>query len=434
MAILLRAFSSRSNRYAGKRYNPRKERRAEMMETMRRLRRAAAVWGVWMMAAGIAGAASSPWEQPAGALADRIAAILGPAQAHLTLHNLSSIPAAEIPTIRRLLEDDLGARGVALAGEESANAIRVTLSESSRERVWVAEVAEGKVTQVAMIELDGTGARPPAAAGGLTLRRQAIFHTRDQVLAALEVENGLVVLEPEQVVLFLRTADGWRELKRADIGQKQPLPRDPRGLLTEEGAGSRFHAWLAGEQCEGPLPLASGAVNCHASDDPWPIPALTTTTATVSAFYNAARNYFTGVVTPSVGADLPRFYASSWIPRSAGGVALLIAGIDGKAQIVETGALKPLTGTRDWGSDFAVLNSGCGSGWQIITSGSGEAAGDSLRAFELPAFEAIPAGAPVELNGSVTALWPAPDLRSAVAILETRGGEYEVDRVTALCN
>ena len=57
-----------------------------------------------------------------------------------------------------------------------------------------------------------------------------------------------------------------------------------------------------------------------------------------------------------------------------------------------------------------------------------------LRAFELPAFEAIPAGAPVELNGSVTALWPAPDLRSAVAILETRGGEYEVDRVTALCN
>ena len=31
-----------------------------------------------------------PWEQPAAELADQIAAILGPGQAHLTLANLSS--------------------------------------------------------------------------------------------------------------------------------------------------------------------------------------------------------------------------------------------------------------------------------------------------------------------------------------------------------
>ena len=34
-----------------------------------------------------------------------------------------------------------------------------------------------------------------------------------------------------------------------------------------------------------------------------------------SAFYNSARNYFTGVVTPSVGVDLPPFYAAALIPR-----------------------------------------------------------------------------------------------------------------------
>jgi len=405
-----------------------------MMETMRRFRRAAAVLIVWMAVAGIAQAASGPWEQPAAALAEKIAAILGPGQARLTLRNLSSIPAAEIPVIRRLLEDDLHARGLTLAGEQSANAIRVTLSESARARLWVAEIAEGNVTQIAMVELEGAGEHPVAAAGGLTLRRQALFRTPDQVLAALEVENGLVVVEPEEVVLYLRTPNGWRELTRTSIGQKQPLPRDPRALVTKEAGGSRFRAWLAGEQCEGSLPLGNGEVACHASDDPWPIPSFESNLATVGAFYNPARNFFTGVVAPSVGAELPRFYTSSWIPRSAGGAALLIAAIDGKTEIVETGTLKPLSGTRDWGSDLALLNSGCGSGWQIVTSGSGEAAGDSLRAFELPALEAVPASAPVQLNGTVTALSPAPDLRSAVAILAARNGEYEVDRVTALCN
>ena len=405
-----------------------------MMETMRWFRRAAAVFFVWMAVVAIARAASSPWEQPAQALAEKIAAILGPGQARLALRNLSSIPAAELPAIRRLLEEDLRARGLTVAGEESANAIRVTLSESARARLWVAEVVEGNVNQVVMVELEGAGERPAAAPGGLTLRRQAIFHTRDQVLAALEMQNGLVVLEPEQVVLYLRAPDGWRELKRANIGQKQPLPRDPRGLVTEDAGGSRFRAWLAGEQCEGPLPLGNGEVDCRASDDPWPIPSFQSSTATVSAFYNPARNFFTGVITPSVGADLPRFYASAWVPRGAGGAGLLIAGIDGKAQIVDTGSLKPLSGARDWGSDLAVLNSGCGSGWQIVTSSSGEAAGDSLRAFEVPALEAVPASAPVQLNGTVIGLAPQPDMRSDIAILSTRNGDYEVDRVTAFCN
>jgi hypothetical protein len=35
--------------------------------------------------------APSQWDQPAAALADKIASILGPGQAHLTLRNLSTI-------------------------------------------------------------------------------------------------------------------------------------------------------------------------------------------------------------------------------------------------------------------------------------------------------------------------------------------------------
>jgi hypothetical protein len=182
-------------------------------------------------------------------------------------------------------------------------------------------------------------------------------------------------------------------------------------------------------------PADGWAIRCHASDEPWPIlnnndPA---NPVTIKAFFNSARNYFTGVITPSLGVDLPAFYSAAMLPRP-NGPALLIGGIDGKVQIVDSGVLRQVSGARDWGSDFAVLKSGCGSGAQVIASGSGEAAADSLRAYELPAQEAIPASAPLAMNGTVTLLWAAPDGKSLLAAVRQASGDYEVDRVTALCN
>jgi hypothetical protein len=113
---------------------------------------------------------------------------------------------------------------------------------------------------------------------------------------------------------------------------------------------------------------------------------------------------------------------------------LLINGIDGKVQLAENGALKFVSGTRDWGSDFAILHSPCGTGVQIVTSSSGEAQSDSLRAYELPALEAIPASAPLAMDGAVTALATAQDLNGVFAVVRTANNRYEVDRVTALCN
>ena len=158
------------------------------------------------------------------------------------------------------------------------------------------------------------------------------------------------------------------------------------------------------------------------------------TPAPLKAFYNAARNYFTGVVNPGLGVDLPSFYSAALVPRPVGGAALLVNGIDGKVQLTENNALKPVTGTRDWGSDFAALQSGCGAGAQIIASSSGEAANDSLRAYEFPANEAIPASAPLAMMGAVMQIWTAPDGKSVVAVVRNTANEYEVDRVTALCN
>jgi hypothetical protein len=421
-------------------------------------------WLVAVIASAVMGlmanatAAPSQWEQPTASLAEEIAAILGPGQAHLTLRNNSTIPSDEIPVIRRLLVRELKSRGVTTSEAETANLLRVTLSENLRERLWVAEIVEGNETRVAMVRLDRSINNAKPVNEQIQLRKQTVISapeisTGEPILYVSEKDTALLVLHPEGVSVFSRSPDRWQPQSHFSISVQHALTRDPRGLLIPSANG--LTALIPGLECTmesapaeitAPATGSSWTHHCHASDDPWPIASgliaqadAANGAAPLKAFYNAARNYFTGVVTPSLGVDLPPFYSASVIRRPASNAALLVNGIDGKVQLVENGALKPVSGTRDWGSDFAALNSGCGAGTQIIASGSGEALSDSLRAYELPAQEAIPASTPLAMEGTVTALWSAPDGKSVYAVVRKTAGpgsadSYEVDRVTASCN
>jgi hypothetical protein len=296
-------------------------------------------------------------------------------------------------------------------------------------------------------------ARQAQVGQGLTLQKQTVLTTSDTVMATLETANGLVAVEPEEIVIYSHIAENWRVQTRVGIGQKKPLARDPRGVILPVPGGEGFEASVAGMVCSGiylpAQPAGDWKVHCRESDDPWQLslPPITQTAAAtpignidaspVKAFYNAARNYFTGVVTPSLGVDLPPFYSAAVIPRPASSGfqgALLINGIDGKVQLIEGGVLKQISGTRDWGSDFAVIRTDCGAGTQIVASGSGQAASDSLRAYELPGQETVPVSAPLTMDGTVTALWTAPNEKSIFAVVRSAADKYEVDRVTASCN
>jgi hypothetical protein len=409
-----------------------------------------------------AGPAAVEWNQPASALAERIAAVLGPAQATLIVRNNSSINSSDIPAIRALIEKDLKDHGVIITSGESANAIRITLSENDRQRLWVAEIVQGNETRVVMVPADAGTRQTRAAADYMTLRRERLpidFHSGgvtsdDSVLAVLDAGSALIAVRPEALEVFSFKEGGWQHQKYYTLAEHRQLSRDPRALLLPTPEGSGFIAYTGQNECSGTYdpavttpshPADGWTIRCHASDEPWPITQPTSSPASptptenipltpVRAFYNAARNYFTGVVAPSVGVDLPPFYSFAEVPRAAGTVAWLMNGIDGKVQLLENGAMKPVNGARDWGSDFAIFKSGCGSGAQVVASGSGAAFSDSLRAYELPAQEAIPASAPLAMGGTVTALWPATDGKGLLTVIRQTSGNYEVDRVTALCN
>ena len=407
---------------------------------------------IWLVAASLLVSTSGfaqapgPWSQPASALAAQIAGILGPGQANLSIRNLSGISPAEIPAIRALLEQDLKAVGIQASGAESANSIRVTLSENLRERLWVAEVVQGNETRVAMVQIDpGTSSAAAEARTGLVLRKQILLETKQPVLAAVEFNGWAVAAFPEALILYGTGGGIWKEARRVELASKWPLGRDPRGQLSIAPAqyATGFEGHLGRLVCQGAFgindPDGHWVASCGTSDDPWPIAQIPGSDGaaqganTIKAFYNSSRNYFTGVVTPSVGVDLPPFYSAAALPRPAG-AALLIGGIDGRVQLVDAGALKPVSGTRDWGSDFSALRSGCGEGYQVIASGSGEAISDSLRAYEFPNREAAPVSQPLAMNGSVIALWTALDGKSIYASIRKQQDAYEVDRVTALCN
>ncbi|MGA8110272.1 MAG: hypothetical protein WB974_12595, partial [Acidobacteriaceae bacterium] len=369
-------------------------------------------------------------------------ALAGPGPARFVLRNDSSIAATDLPVIRRLLERNLRSLGVLPGGSDSATLIRVTLSENLQGGLWVAEVVEGSETRVAMLPVVLETPTVSATGPAITLRRTLLLTETEpvldaQIFTAAGIQH-LVALEPDRMVALLRNAaplvaagqnaNAWLPDQIFPIAPTRSFPRDLRGRLVA-APDHLFDAWLPGVACSGSMAVSHLAVTCQDSDDPWPV------TPSQHAFYNAMRDYFTGVLAPGYGMDLPAFYTASDIPRASGSTTLL-NGIDGRVLLVDNNVLRPVNGANDWGSDFAVLRSGCGSGAQVLVSGSGAAAaGDSLRAWEIVGREAVPVSAPLSIDGTVIAIQGTPDGAAATVIVRREAPtRYEVWNASALCN
>lgn len=414
------------------RYNP-----PQLMNFISRLLVAAAAVAIVLPAARAA-----TWEQPAAALAGQIASLAGPGTVQLIVDNRSSLSGNEVVQIRRLLERDLRGLGVLPGGSNSATLVRVTLSQNLHGGLWVAQVEEGTEIRVTMLPVQLDSAAPPSRGGpGVTLQRTVLITEQDPVLDAQIFAAGgeqrLVVLEPSRVLVYARSTSslaagaadsGWVETHSLAIAYDRPAPRDLRGRVAA-GQDDLFDAWLPGMLCRGTNDGPAIALSCANSDDPWPV------TTSQGAFYDSARNYFTGVLAPGFGMELPPFYEAAEIPRP-GGPAVLLENVDGNAIQVENQQIESVDGTGDWGSDLAAVRSACGPGDVVVVSGSGAAAAaDSLRAYSISGREALPVSEPLPVPGTVMAIWPTASGDRAMAMVRRQNsGEYEVWSVAASCD
>jgi hypothetical protein len=383
-------------------------------------------------------------------LAHKIAAASGPGAIALAVTNRSSLDDKSAREVRSALEAQLDTEGVhTTKAEQASGTVDVVLSQSLREYVWTAEIVMGAdEKKVALVSLP----RPPtgtpfAATLPLALKRTFLFAQDQPILdlAVVDIVGGsrLVVLSDTTVAIYRH--QGLDSSARSELEVSFPIvhlrtfPRDLRGRLLLH-RDHLFDAYLPGTYCRSnavsPLTLTCNDSDDSSRDSLWP---LTSTDDGVQARFTAARNFFTGALSPGIGkiSQVPSFYSSAEL-RRPNYTLWLLAATDGSLHLVDGMTDQAIRGVK-WGSDIAAVHSGCGSGMQVLVSESasrtsGDLGRDSLRAFEIPDRDPVAASPAIDFDGQITALWPATNGNSASVIVKRNDtGRYEAYSVSISC-
>ncbi len=376
--------------------------------------------------------AATKWEAATARLASQITAITGPGNASLTFKNLSSLSPSDLAAIRVPLETQLRSGGVLLRDvASSASEIQVTLSENVREWLIVAEIRQGPDTKIAIVGVDKGSAGALARAGSaMVMRKTFLISQSEPILDAALVDSGsarnLLLLSRNSLALYLWSAGKLSLQQSLPIAHGAPFPADLRGRIVV-AHDHLFDAYLPGVSC------ASGTgtpmtMTCRATDDPWPIGGQ-------KAFFNSARNYFTGILAPGVGTQLPPFFSAATLPR-VNYTLWLFNGVDGQVRAYDSVELRTIPNTRNWGSDMISVRSNCGVGTQLLVTASGDdTVADTLHAYEMVDREPNEVASQLAMDGPITALWPSADASSAVAVVRNlQTGQYDAYNITIACN
>ncbi len=379
------------------------------------------------------------WAVAEEQLAAKIKAVSGTGSKTMALEvmNRSSLSPAMTDDIRRNLLTQLAAAGARLvAAEQATTLVRVSLSEDLQNYLWIAEVRQGaNAPAIVMVSLP----RPAALSvepepSAMVLRKFPLWSQQERILDVAITDGNparMLVLDGSGLASY-RLQDGqWRLEQSLPAIHSRPWPRDLRGrLVLRKEKDHSFDAYLPGVYCRGSAssPLA---MNCYDSDEAWPVGV---DPFSLNAAFTSSRNFFSGTLSPGVGQSTtaPPFYSAAAVPRD-NTAWWLLAGVDGQVHLLD-GTTDQVLDKVDWGSDLAAVRSGCGSGWQVLATGSGEGRSDVIRAFEIAGRVPVAASAPLDVSGTVTALWTESGGGSAVAVAHNfETGKYDAFRLTLTC-
>ncbi|MCC6859341.1 MAG: hypothetical protein IT158_12305 [Bryobacterales bacterium] len=337
-----------------------------------------------------------------------------------TLAEVRSLAGQAVPAgFAQRFQTALSEAGVALS-PGAAVAIRVTLSSNPEGPLWVAEIVEGDKRQAVLYappaSLEPAAQRPPAAA----LSKELLIEGERPILDAVLSGGRLLVLEPGEVVSY--TGEPGRWLREASAPVPAQPARDPRGKL--EMLPDGFRVYLAGAVYEGRLEPAL-AVQRVESPAGWPV-------GSALARMPAGRNFFDGrLVEGGAERRFPPFYSA--VPLLENGEpSWLVATTAGHLSLFEKGA-EPAAEFAGWGSDIALLEGACEGRRLLLAARPGAGAEpDAVTAIELPGRQLVPASAPLELAGSITALWSWG--KETLAVVRDAGAHrYAAYKVSAAC-
>jgi len=360
----------------------------------------------------------------------------GPSAIALTAKNVSSLNDSQFRDLRAGLQAELHRQKFQLVESTQAVAeVTVTLSENAAGYLWVIQSGKEGHSQVTMVAVPAAAtAAISAAAPVMSLRKTLLLTLDDPILDAAVLDSSptgshLLILAPDKVLLY-SVHNGQSTLDTSQpLLLPKPLPRDVRGRLLLR-RDHLFDAYLPGVQCSS-TGQGIAAVQCRASDDPWPL----ATDGSLNAFFATTRNYYTGVLSgaDARGRQATPFFSAARVTEN-GSDLWLLAGLDGRVRYFngfnETAA--PVSG---WGSDIAGVKSSCDAGAQILATRPGDTAvSDGVQAYETVRREVTAVSSPVDFSGPVTALWTAADETTVTAVTRNlASGRYEAYSLAISC-
>ena len=324
---------------------------------------------------------------------------------------------------------DLRNAGVRIVQPEAALAeLTVVFSEDWQSDVWIAIIRQGPSRRLVLKKVPRTERTMTPRSPVLILRANSVWQQDEPILDFYFDNHNLVVLEPTEVALYTEDSGQWRQRSTLAVNHGQVWPRDLRGRLYV--SNGQMTVSLPGTLCSGSVSPPS--LDCHASDDPWQLER-----GQLVAFYSARRNFFNGILAgPNAGASvIPFFSAATW--PTGDQREWLFAGTDGRARLYQRDLAAPAQVFSGWGSNLAVIHSGCGSGWQVVASGPNDSIHpDTLQALEIAGREPQPVSAPVDMAGPVSAIWTSGKNSETVnAVMRSPAtGKYEAIVLTVSCN
>lgn len=365
-------------------------------------------------------AAADSFAEAARALASKILANVGLLEnAGFTFQSLASLEAQEIAAARQAIENELRTQGMRFSADsQAAVGIHVTLSENLQQLLWIAEIRRDQNSDIVMT----AQTRPPEIfaknnAQRVAIQVKSIFEQNDPILDLKLMDEELLVLDPRRLALYHRRNDRWELERSASLKSPQPLPRDARGRLSDSGDAVQVH--LSGMVCTGTIKPALN-LECSHDDAPWPLPPGDINLAT-------GRNFF-------VPNELPAFFSASTV-KDEGTDLWIIAGVDGRTRLFDK-ALNQVGALEGWGSDIAGVDSGCGTGRQILAAlPTDPLERGAIQAFEILHRKAVAASSSVEFPGPITALWPVSNQNAAIAVSrDIKTGRYAAFYLSISCS
>jgi len=374
------------------------------------------------------------WHQPVTQIAARISSATGPGVVALEIVNRSSISAADVEVILRGITSELATAGVRVwRPEQAATTIKITLSEDLESYVWVAEIQQGTgEPTIAIISTERPASAATTQSGpSMSLHATPLVSQADPILDVAVLEGTprrALALSGSAITTYVFQENHWLRAQSLPISHERAFPRDLRGRIILR-KDHLFDAYLPGVICHstdaGGLSLA-----CLRSDDPWPLGI----DSGLSAFFAPSRNFFTGVLSPSIGKQKSAvpFYSAAGIPKDKY-ILWLFSGTGGQLHLLD-GINQQTAGKLRWGSDIAGIRASCRPDWFVLaTSATDEE--ESVQAFEFPDREPVAVTQKLPIKGAITALWTQQNGESATAVyLHSETGNYEALQLTLTCN